>query len=70
MADRSAAEIFGDTFRDLSEIPLVSDHVQATAKKLWRRTKNYDFHYCQMELDDCVFDKLGMRAERIKEQAE
>lgn len=46
MADRSAAEIFGNTFDILAKNP--TDEIKEIAKEIYKLSYNYDFTQCQM----------------------
>ncbi len=56
MADRTSAALFGELFQDLAdqETPDLK-----LVKKLWQKTRNYDFDYYQMNCD-AALKKLGL----------
>lgn len=55
MADRTSAELFGFMFTELASLPGTADLV----KKLWRRSREYDFSDYQMNCDDALI-ALGL----------
>lgn len=60
MADRTAAEIFGTVFIELAKKPTPEN--KALAKRLHKKSENYDFSQCQMDCDGAL-KKLGIKIE-------
>jgi hypothetical protein len=60
MADRSSAGIFGRVLEYIAECP--HQGADDMIEFLWREAMNYDFNFCQMELNDKAikfYKKLG-----------
>lgn len=66
MADRTAAEIFGNFFRMLAEDP---EKNMLYARRVYGMTERYDFSACQMECDDTLMS-LNLARSGVDEDGE
>lgn len=59
MADRTSARLFGEVFEILSEHVPAGESRDASARRFWALTQDYDFSPYQMYADDALL-ALGL----------